>query len=76
MDDNKPNHTTINSNNLPTIGFIRLDKILRVIPICRSVWYKGVKEGRYPQPIQISERCVAWRAEDIHALIEKLNNQQ
>lgn len=65
----------IETITLPSTGYIRLPDILKVIPVCRSVWYKGVKENRYPQPIQISERCVAWRAEDIHALIAKLNNQ-
>lgn len=66
----------IETITLPSTGYIRLPDILKVIPVCRSVWYRGIKEGRYPQGIQISERCVAWRAEDIHALIAKLNNQQ
>lgn len=29
----------------------------------------GVAEGRYPAPVKLSKRCVAWRSADIRALI-------
>ncbi|MBV5340719.1 MAG: AlpA family phage regulatory protein [Deltaproteobacteria bacterium] len=41
-----------------------------IIPVSRSTWYKHVKSGRYPKPVQISERCVAWKLSDILALRE------
>ena len=47
----------------------RLPVVLARIPVSRSGWWQGVKTGRYPAPIKISKRCVAWRASDIHALI-------
>jgi predicted DNA-binding transcriptional regulator AlpA len=28
-----------------------------------------VAEGRYPAPVKLSKRCVAWRSADIRALI-------
>jgi prophage regulatory protein len=43
-----------------------------IIPVSRSTWWAGVKDGRYPRPIKLSERCTAWRVEDIRALIERL----
>ncbi len=43
-----------------------------VIPVSRSTWWAGVKDGRYPRPIKLSERCTAWCVEDIRALIERL----
>lgn len=56
---------------LPDTGFLRLPEVLRYIPVSRSTWLTGVKSGRYPAPTRaLSRRIVAWRAEDIRALIE------
>lgn len=55
---------------LPDTGFLRLPEVLRRYPVAKSTWWAGVKTGRYPQPVKLSERCTAWRAEDIRALIE------
>lgn len=55
---------------LPVTGFLRLPEVLRFYPVGKSTWWNGVREGRYPQPVKIGERCTAWRAEDIRALIE------
>lgn len=59
---------------LPTTGFIRLPKVLSVIPISKSSWWAGVKTGRFPQPVKLSPRCTAWKVDDIRALIENLEN--
>lgn len=70
-------------NSLPETGFLRLSQIVGkpadpangrpavpgLIPVSRSTWWAGVRAGRYPQPVKIGERCTAWRAEDIRALI-------
>jgi predicted DNA-binding transcriptional regulator AlpA len=40
------------------------------IPVSKSTWWAGVKSGRFPTPVKIGPRITAWRAEDIHALIE------
>jgi prophage regulatory protein len=55
---------------LPETGFVRLRAVLNVFPVSKSTWWDGVKAKRYPQPIKLSRRCTAWRAEDIHALIK------
>lgn len=72
--------------SIPETGYVRLTQILGnpkadppivgVIPVGKSCWWAGVKSGRYPKPVKISERCTAWRAEDIHALIKKIREQQ
>lgn len=41
------------------------------IPVSRSTWWAGVKTGRFPPPVKLGARAVAWRASDIAALIEK-----
>jgi hypothetical protein len=43
-----------------------------LIPVGRTTWINGVKSGRYPKPVKISERNIGWRAEDIHALLAQL----
>lgn len=60
---------------IPETGFVRLSQVLTVIPIGKTNWWAGVKEGRFPQPVKLSPRCTAWRAEDIHHLIERLSEQ-
>jgi predicted DNA-binding transcriptional regulator AlpA len=55
-----------------TAGLMRLAEILAPagpIPVSRSAWWLGVKSGRYPQPVKLGPRITAWRAEDIHQLI-------
>ncbi|HXI86690.1 MAG TPA: AlpA family phage regulatory protein [Parvularculaceae bacterium] len=59
----------MSAHETPKAGFYRLRKVLELIPVSRSTWYAGVKSGRYPAPVRISENIVAWRASDIHALI-------
>jgi prophage regulatory protein len=58
---------------LPQTGFLRLPSILGPagpIPVSRSTWWAGVKEGRFPKPVKLGPRITAWRVEDIRALIE------
>lgn len=61
--------------DLPSIGFIRLAKVLAIIPVSKSAWYDGVNEGRYPSPVRLGPRTAAYRVEDIVALIERLGSQ-
>ncbi|WP_342395095.1 helix-turn-helix transcriptional regulator [Rhodoblastus sp. 17X3] len=58
---------------LPQTGFVRLSAILAPngpIPVGRSTWWAGVKEGRFPKPVKLGARITAWRVEDIRAFIE------
>lgn len=57
---------------LPATGFVRLPEILAHYPVSESVWWAGVRDGRYPKAVKLSARCTAWRAEDIHALIASI----
>lgn len=51
---------------------LRLPQVLSIIPIPKSSWWRGVKEGRYPKGIKLGERTTAWRASEIEALIDRL----
>lgn len=68
--------STINSDRivvLPETGFLRLKQVLQLFPVSRSSWWDGVKQGRYPQPVKLSPRVTAWRAEDIRTLIDSMS---
>nr|WP_211454447.1 AlpA family phage regulatory protein [Collimonas antrihumi] len=54
---------------LPTTGYLRLPDVLHYFPVSKSTWWAGVKSGKYPAGRKLSERCTAWRVEDIRALI-------
>ena len=54
---------------LPETGFVRLPQILSLIPISRSAWWAGIREGKFPKGIKLGTKTTVWRAEDIRALI-------
>lgn len=60
-------------DNLDNVGLLRLPQVLNLIPVSRSAWWAGCKNGRYPKPVKIGPRTTAWRAEDIKALLRKLS---
>ena len=46
--------------------------IAPIIPISKSAWWKGVKDGLYPSPIKLSSNVTAWRSDEIPALIDDI----
>jgi prophage regulatory protein len=62
---------TLDNSPLPQEGYIRLTKVLAVIPVSKSTWYDGVKTGKYPQPTKkFGPRVAAWDVRDIRALLQ------
>jgi len=74
------------THQLPEIGFLRLPQIIgnpkaqppiaAIVPISRSTFLSWVKSGKAPQPIKLGARTIAWKTDDIRALVEKLGAQQ
>jgi prophage regulatory protein len=68
---------------LPANGFLRERQILgdplakphipALIPVSRSTWWRGVKEGRFPAPVKLGPRTTAWRVGDIVELIRSFD---
>ncbi|MRS03280.1 AlpA family phage regulatory protein [bacterium] len=56
---------------IPQTGLLRIKQVLRFVPVSRSNWWAGVRAGRYPKPLKLSERVTVWRAADIQKLIEE-----
>jgi len=61
---------------IPRHGFLRIWQVLLLIPISKSAWWAGVKEGRFPASIKLSARTTVWSAEDIYNLVEQLRAAQ
>lgn len=55
--------------------FLRLPQVLTIIPISKSAWWQGCKDGRYPKPIKLGPRTTVWRSADIAALVRRLSSQ-
>jgi len=68
------------AHQLPQHGFVRIYQIVgskskgipAILPIGRTSFLNGVKSGKYPKPVRLGERTVAWKVEDIRALIVSL----
>ncbi len=68
----------MNTPTFPQSGFVRLSQILAPngpIPISKSAWWQGVKDGRFPQPQKLGPRTTVWRVDDIRALFESDTDQ-
>jgi prophage regulatory protein len=46
--------------------------ITPIIPISKTAWWKGVAEGKYPQPIKLSEKVTVWRADEVQKLVDEI----
>ena len=60
----------------PQTGFVRIWQIIAPygpIPVSRSTWWLGIKQGRFPKGTKLGGVTV-WRAEEVRALYE-LNAQ-
>ena len=61
---------------LPQEGHVRLSDFLgrgKAIPVSTSTWWRGVRTGKYPQPVKLGPNATAWRVEDIREVIEQTN---
>ena len=63
-------------DDFPVSGFVRLNQSIAPygpIPVSKSTWWAGCKDGRFPKPIKLGPGVTVWRAEDVRALYEPVN---
>jgi len=60
---------------IPEFGFLRLDDVLRIIPVSKTTWYNGIRSGRFPKGIRLSQNIVVWRVEDIRNLVKQIEEE-
>lgn len=54
---------------LPNEGLVKLRTALALFPVSRASWWRGIRDGRYPAPVRLGQRSVAWRVQDLRRLI-------
>ena len=60
---------------LPDTGFLRQPQVLAFVPISKSTLWRRVQARTFPEPVKLSERVTAWRAEDIRRWIDSHGRQ-
>jgi prophage regulatory protein len=50
--------------------FLRLAEVRNRVPYSRSTIYQLITQGKFPKPISLGARAVAWLESDIDAWIE------
>ena len=45
--------------------FLRMPMVVHMTGLCRSTIYKMVSEKKFPSPVRLGDRAVAWRQSDL-----------
>ena len=51
-------------------NLLRLPKVLSKVPWSRSTLYAAIADGRFPKPVQLGPRSVAWSENSVDEWIE------
>lgn len=64
----------IGSVQVPDVGFMDLEAVLKVFPVGKDYWQEGVRSRKYPAPVKIAPRTYAWRSSDIKKLLQRIGD--
>jgi len=59
---------------LPEEGFVKLNFILRLIPISKSTWYEGVKKGYFLEGTDFGARSKFYPVASVRELMNKIES--
>ena len=59
-------------DNLNDYGYLRVNDVLKLVPVSRSTWYVWVRRGVAPKSISISMNISAWKTRDIKNLLVEM----
>jgi prophage regulatory protein len=62
----------IDLTNLPDFAYLRLEQVLRIVPVSKASWYLGVQSGKYPAAIKLGSRTSVYKLETIKKLLADL----
>ena len=65
-----PSHSSVESHTSRPPRLIRLAQVTHRVGLSATTIWRQRHAGRFPQPVQISPGCVAWREADVDAWIE------
>ena len=49
---------------------LRLKAVMEMTGLKHAMLYKLIAEGKFPKPIKLTERCVAWLLSEVEAFIQ------
>lgn len=52
---------------------VRINDVLKIVPVGRTTWLTGCKTGRFPAPVHPTPGTTAWRMSEINAYLESLS---
>ncbi len=58
----------------PTDALVRIGKIVGpngLIPVSRSSFYQGIRDGIYPKAVRLGKRTSVWRMSELMRVIER-----
>jgi len=51
--------------------FLKLPQVMEITTLGTSTIYRLMDEGKFPRPVKVTERAVAWRSSDIEQWMEE-----
>lgn len=66
----KPNPHPKDFGTLPAEGFVRLSRLLDVLPFSDATLWRRIGEGSFPRPKKLSEKVTAWDVRAVRAWID------
>ena len=57
---------------MPNQLLLRISDVCQSVGLSKATIYKQISEGRFPRPLNISTRAVAWHRDDIQSWVENL----
>jgi len=69
---NIPKTIELHIEKIPSIGFMRISQILKLIPVCETTWWNGCKSGRFPKPYKLGPNTTAWCNQEIIECIKSI----
>jgi prophage regulatory protein len=61
------------ATNTALTVFLRLPQVLEIIPVSKSTWWAGIRAGKFPKAVKLTQRTSAWRLKDIEDLCVRLS---
>ncbi len=60
----------------PKVRLLRIRQVLEIIPISKTTWWQGIKDGRFPLPVKLGPRTTCWRESDVLELIDNASAKE
>ncbi len=58
------------------LELLKLQEVINLLKIPRSTIYYLMRKNRFPKPLKLSERKIAWRVDQIKKWLNKLEKEQ